>query len=468
MRAPSLFDVVRDVLIRVRAGYLFVTVAESPVQMRFREWSAVWFVLAREFDDPRVTIRVRSGYRALRGLPPFLPFSLAASALASLVACPPFRPRATAAGFLRGIFAILSGADELASRASVHNIRSTNLDESAAPTLHVEHEINSIRLVSGEALQRRSAVRAVHDGSLWETNAATGANAVGIGEHDSSVLDRGRRSATVSVADTLSGIEKAFRRVTRSGADAMQFARVFVHSVLLQQAAKLGQQLAVTVDHIRCVFVAGLNHDDRALYHVAKLEFLRERSLTLRRVLRVLEFIGRVDARWANCAVVPMFIKRCNEGSFAAILHNDHARVGLGLIVRVQKSNNVAALERRNLDTLGHLQGVGELIPNLVAIKNFTHGRLLAATDSERTPVDVDGPFAVRGSNLKDPSAPIHDVDVSRMLDRRLQSVFLGFLDKVAHLDMCHTEDYKPKRLGFVNYVESGRNLGVFGGACVA
>lgn len=36
-----------------------------------------------------------------RGLPPFLPFSRAASALASLVTCPPFRPSATAAGFLR-------------------------------------------------------------------------------------------------------------------------------------------------------------------------------------------------------------------------------------------------------------------------------------------------------------------------------------------------------------------------------
>jgi hypothetical protein len=35
---------------------------------------------------------------ALRGLPPFFPFSLAAAALASVRALPPLRPRATAGG----------------------------------------------------------------------------------------------------------------------------------------------------------------------------------------------------------------------------------------------------------------------------------------------------------------------------------------------------------------------------------
>lgn len=36
------------------------------------------------------------------GLPPFAPFTRAASALASVRAFPPLRPKATAAGFLRG------------------------------------------------------------------------------------------------------------------------------------------------------------------------------------------------------------------------------------------------------------------------------------------------------------------------------------------------------------------------------
>ena len=83
---------------------------------------------------------------ALGGRPPFAPLARAAAALAALLALPPLRPRATAAGFLR---------------------------------------------------------------RLRDTLPATGFGAIGIGEHDPAVFDRGGRSAAVRVTHVLGGLLEA-------------------------------------------------------------------------------------------------------------------------------------------------------------------------------------------------------------------------------------------------------------------